>query len=522
MSERRPPHRAAISYLRGIMAIVALALPTLSLAVLGTLWLWQNQLLLVWSLSACAVAVAIYALEAWLVARATRRLVPNQQEAGARPSGEPGDDAPQHYTPLEREAWAAVEQQARATDPATLTSRDAIIALGTTTVETVASKMHPGAADPLWKFTVPEALALVGRVSTELNRFVVHSVPLGDRLTVGQLLAIYRWRGMITVAEKAYDLWRILRFVNPAAAISGEVREKLSGKLIEGMRTELSRRLAQAYVREVGRAAIDLYSGRLRPDLADTAASDDTSAARASPPGPLRFAVVGQQGVGKSSLINALAGEMAAPVNVVPSGGDATVYRIAREGTPGLDLVETVGLGPDPDWQEGLAQEIGRADAIVWVLSAGRPDRSIDAQALAALRAKWAADPSRHVPPVLFVLSGVDRLRPFNSWEPPYDVAEPKSEKARSIRDAIDATAEDLRISADDIVPVMTSMGASPYNIDVVWAELAERLPAATNARLNRLVAEAAKGGVRWGRLLSQTIGAARAAGRTVWRGRAS
>ncbi|MCB1510164.1 MAG: 50S ribosome-binding GTPase [Hyphomicrobiaceae bacterium] len=514
------PRRAAVGYLRGIMVVLALVLPTLSLAVLGTVWLWQNNLLLVWSISASIAAVAIFALESWLVGRGARRLT-SEPDAAETAEARSNDGAPAHYSPSEREAWAAVEKLAQAIDPATLNSREAIMALGTTTVESVAARMHPGDGDPLWKFTVPEALTLVGRVSSELNRFVVASVPLGDRLTVGQLLAIYRWRGMVGVAEKAYDLWRLLRFANPAAAISGELRERLSRTLVDGMRTELSRRLAQAYVREVGRAAIDLYSGRLRPDIAD-AAMVDATAPGAAPSGPLRFAVVGQSGVGKSSLINALAGEVAAPVNVVPSDGAATVHRIAREGTPGLDLIDTPSLNTEPERQAELRAELERADAIVWVLSAGRPDRSADAAFLASLRAAWAADPRRHVPPIVFVLSGIDRLRPFKVWEPPYDVAQPTTEKGRSIRDAIDATAEDLSILAEDIVPVMTAQPADAYNLDVVWAELAERLPAATNARLNRLVADASTGGVRWGRLLSQTIGAARAAGRTVWRGRAS
>ena len=70
----KTPKRAtpASHYLRGAMVVLALVLPTLSLAVLGTLWLWQNKLLLVWAVAASSTALLIYALEYWLVRRQER------------------------------------------------------------------------------------------------------------------------------------------------------------------------------------------------------------------------------------------------------------------------------------------------------------------------------------------------------------------------------------------------------------------------------------------------------------------
>ncbi len=50
----------------------------------------------------------------------------------------------------------------------------------------------------------------------------------------------------------------------------------------------------------------------------------------------------------------------------------------------------------------------------------------------------------RETPPLLLVLTHVDRLRPFSEWQPPYDLNDRQSAKAISIRSAVDAAAADL------------------------------------------------------------------------------
>ena len=182
-------------------------------------------------------------------------------------------------------------------EPAKLNSRDAVLALGTRTVDAVARQMHPGEKDPLWKFTVPEALALIERVSARARaararehsaRRPPHRRPGHDHLP----LALDHRRG-----GNAFDLWRVVRLMNPASAITQEMRENVTRQLYDWGREELGRRLAAAYVREVGRAAIDLYSGRLRVSGRDV--GDDVTKAtredRAAPElaEPLRVLIAG-------------------------------------------------------------------------------------------------------------------------------------------------------------------------------------------------------------------------------------
>ncbi len=275
---RKPKMTRAARYLRGAMLLTALTLPLLSLAVLGSVWLWQNGYVLHWAVVALVVTTFVFGMERWLL----RDAVSGVNAASVR------DEVPLHFSSdRENAAWRSVLKLAETTDADAINSRDALIDLGKHTVETVARQMHPEHKDPLLKFTLPELLVLIERVSAELGPFVRETIPLGDKLTFGQFLAIYRWRGLLDVADKAYDIWRIIRMMNPATAVAQELREKFTRQLYDWGRKELARRLTTAYVREVGRGAIDLYSGRLRDHSPGQSVRDAAPAiAQAASPEP--------------------------------------------------------------------------------------------------------------------------------------------------------------------------------------------------------------------------------------------
>ena len=204
------------------------------------------------------------------------------------------------------------------------------------------------------RFTVPEALALVEQVSRRMRPLVADSIPLGDQLTVAQVMKLYRWRSAIDMATRAYDLWRIVRLFNPLSAATHELREQFSKKMYELGKDALARRLGRVYVREVGRAALDLYGGRLRvtAEVLETHVSQATHADRgemaARRPEPLRLLVLGQTSVGKSSLVNALLRETRALVDALPATGEFTPYELTQNGLDRALLIDTPGLGAGP------------------------------------------------------------------------------------------------------------------------------------------------------------------------------
>ncbi|MBR2536711.1 MAG: hypothetical protein IKE66_11630 [Hyphomicrobium sp.] len=248
---------------RFILVISALLLPTLSLVPLGGLYLWEKGWLLWWAIAATSVITAVYLLQKYLLA--SPEVATADADAVAEAAAiAPGSAANPTWTNAEQRAWADVLAIAAKVNPDKLTTSKALFDLGHHTVNAVAKRMHPTKTDALWQFTMPEALAITERVSQRLGRFVEDTIPFGDRLTVSQVLTVYSWRSVADVAEKAYDIWRILRFANPVTAVTHEARERLSRAMLAWGKDHVSRRLAETFVLEVGRAAIDLYGGRLR------------------------------------------------------------------------------------------------------------------------------------------------------------------------------------------------------------------------------------------------------------------
>jgi predicted GTPase len=497
-----------------ILIAIGLFIPALSLIPLGSIWLWQNGLLLYWTGFALITVGIVYMIQ--------RRVLPSRDEIVSQPKVEvsPSDDGAEEalregWSPLEEQAWADVKALAARTDPDSITSPDALLKIGQDAIALVAKRVHAGRKDPLWQFTTPEALAIVERVARRLRQFTLESVPFGDRLTIAQGLTLYRWRGTLDWAERAYDIWRVVRLANPATAAANEAREQLSKAMMEWGRDAISRRLTEAYVLEVGRAAIDLYGGRLRVSTEALAGyvSDQSAADRKGMDErraePLRILVAGQTGVGKSSLVNALARKANAATDALPATSNFTSYVLEHEGLPAAFIIDSPGLSTDPDAITALVEKADESDLVLWVIPAHRADRDIDRKALAALRTHFAERLNRRRPPIILVATHIDRLRPFAEWAPPYDLASDTRDKAQNIRAAIRSAASDLGFSDSEIVAVSTAKPEAAYNIEQLWQRISAALPEATRAQLLRALHDL-KDAWTWKSVWSQTAGAGR------------
>ncbi len=483
----------AAGYIRTAMLIVALALPCGSLMLLGTLWLWENGFILPWAAGACLVALAVYGFERSFLKEATaNRHQLREQLRRSDPL----------WTEREAEAWDVVRTIADDVDPGRLNSRNAFLALGTRTIDAVGHSMFSGEDNPLWRFTVPELLALVKRVSDTLDRVVRENIPFGDSLTVGQAMSIYQWRSVIGVTEAAHELWHLTQLTKPASAGAQETREQASHRLHEWERNELGRRLASAYVREVGRAAIDLYCGRLRSSP-EAPARADTKAAEASQEKakPLRILVGGQVAAGKSSLISALFREIKAAADVSGQTKGFRAYELKHEGVAEALLIDSPGIEADDVAIESLKTQAQHCDLLIWVTSAMGPERGRDRRVVDALR--LAARAERRHPPVLAVHTHIDQLQPILDWSPPYNLDRGESPKAQSICKALLAVSLDLRLPIQSVVPVCLDQMRGIYNVDILWARMLDVLSEGQRARLGRALVVAGDEGY-WNRLWSQ------------------
>ena len=184
----------------------------------------------------------------------------------------------------------------------------------------------------------------------------------------------------------------------------------------------------------------------------------------------MRLLVLGRTNAGKSSLINALFGDVKAAADVLPDTTAAiTAYHLADDdradaGLANALIFDTPGFDGALFRHRDFIRTAREADLILWVSAANRPDRSEERVRLDELR-EILADPGRRSPPILLVMSHIDRLRPPREWSPPYQLDPAEGIKAQSIVAAIRALGADLAIPAERIVPVCLAPDRL-YNVD--------------------------------------------------------
>ncbi|HMA73406.1 MAG TPA: GTPase [Xanthobacteraceae bacterium] len=472
-------------YWRETLLFLAVALPWLSLLLLGSIWLWQHGYIWVWSLAAAALG-----LLAWPLSKSIQRRAKRDARIELADLAEPS----RSWNAVERDAWSAVLEIADTAAPLTFTELAPILTRSLETIETVARRFHPESVTPTAQFSLPELLLLTERLSRDIRREALRHIPAVEAIRLSHLLWMHRQNERYgAIARKGWELgfglWRIIRAaINPLQAIGQET----SGMFVHNAARVLSYRL-QAYatrllVLEVGRAAIDLYAGRLTLSPNELQAARERDMAGEAPAlAPARIVLMGQVNAGKSSLVNALAQEIRGAVGPLPTTSHAAEYLIDLEGRPALSVVDMPGLDERTELMADLIGQVERGDLIVWVASAIQPARGPDRKQLDAVRAWVNAQRTRRTPPILLALTHVDELSPASEWTPPYDINLAASAKARTIRAAMDATARALDLPSDAIVPVAMPPGRDPYNLDALWARIALELDEAKLVQLDRL-----------------------------------
>src|SRR5262249_16877958 len=177
-------------------------------------------------------------------------------------------------------------------------------------------------------------------------------------------------------------------------------------------------------------------------------------------------------------------------------------------GLPAAWIVDSPGVSDLEDF-DALIQAADTSDMVLWVCSAARAARAIDAGGLAAIRRHFAAETHRLRPPMILVLTHTDALRPFTDGEARYDLASGTRAKSQSIRAAMEAVSVELGFPIDHIVPVRVDIAFAPYNVDAVWAKIIELMPETQRARLLRVLADI-RSASAWGALWSQAASAGR------------
>jgi predicted GTPase len=466
-----------------VLLVLAMALPWLSLLVFGAIWLWQSGHLWLWA----AIAVS-FGLLSWPLARFVRHRADAETRVALGDLAKPS----RAWHVSERDAWADVTAIADATPPFSFIEIDPLVAKAQETVEAVARRFHPDAQKAWAQFSLPELMLLTERLSHDVRREALRHIPGIRSMRLSHLLWAREQEARYGKAARTSwqygrSLWRVIRAaLNPVNAAGQEAGNLFVDRALDVLSYRLRSYATRMLILEVGRAAIDLYSGRLALSSEEVRAAQESDAiGEIAPTPPVRIILAGQVNAGKSSLLNALAQETQSAIGPLPTTSRAKEFQIEVEGRPAVSIVDLPGLTAGSE-QELLAQA-QRADIVLWVVSATQPAREPDRQNLDAIRAWAGKQLVRRAPPILLALTHIDELRPASEWSPPYDIASPATPKARAIRDAIDAVARALAHPPDAIVPLALPPGRPPYNLDGLWARIALELDEAKLVQLDRL-----------------------------------
>lgn len=443
-----------------------MVLPVAVLVIAGIIALWRSgtYVWLWWLLPLCWLPV-------WLLARRWRW----RMFGGEDPLGEPAA----YWTPRDKAAWELVEaEQKRAVEipPEQLVDPHFYLQSALDLGLNIARHYRPQAKNPLGSRTVLEILSVAQLALDDSHRWIADYVPGSHLLTVDQ------WRVM-TKAPRWLRLagnvgWAVSIAANPLNVTRLIASELTFGQAAKEFQDNAAAWLYAMFLGRVGFYLIEMNSGRLRGDPQryrrltrpqEPSLLSILGGAASRPPGEVEGAdahvvitVVGQVKAGKSSLINALVGEQAAEVDVLPATSDVRQHRLKHEESD-LDLVllDTPGYadsGATSQQLQAIRTALAKADLVLLVLKVVSPARQADLAMLGELQEAVQAQPNRKPAPILGVLTHIDQLSPVMEWSPPYNWSQPTGRKEEQIREAVHYHSELFGTSLAGLIPVCSDM----------------------------------------------------------------
>lgn len=439
-------------------------LPFIVLMAAGVVWMNENQWLLPWIGASTGLGLLSWG---WAVILRKRQIaLVNKQTLGSPVWDDNGQSA-----------WKKVSEIAKNldTDAVQLDQWQDFKGLLDQVIGSVASHYHPESEKPALEMPIPQLLKVLELASVDLRESIVRTIPGSHFLTVNDLMAGQR---IVDASQHLYNLFRLVSLgVNPVASIVREAQTLISGKVTDASKSELKRWLLQTYVKKVGYYAIELYSGSIvldeikwenfQSDASVKNQKEVDTREEYLQKEPLRFLIVGQVNAGKSSLVNALFGEMKALVDVLPQTDKVDPYLLERDGIEQAIVLDTAGYADVENPVQPLLsieKEVLESDLILLVCSAQTATRRADHLMLKGLKNRFS-ELNRPFPPVVVALTHIDMLRPFHEWSPPYNVLTPDGLKERMIRDCMDSISDDLSISIENLIP-LNLLPESLYNVD--------------------------------------------------------
>jgi hypothetical protein len=370
-------------------------------------------------------------------------------------------------------------------------------------VVTIAHLYHPEVKHPFLNIYVPQAYSLIQGTTADLERWMETLSPALNQVTIGQVFQAYEiYQKLEPSTRRLWQVWNWAQWLlNPVAALAKVATQRTSNQANQQLLANLSQLLREAALRNLGRRAIALYSGKFpgqeSPTPAPTLPQAKTQTLReiltqAEPVAaveqkPVGILLVGRTGAGKSSLINTLFLEDKAAVDLLPSTDRLQDYHWQAETGEALTLWDTPGYeqADRADLRVQVLEIVPEIDFLLLLNPVLDPALQMDVDFLRDVKAI--------VPdlPIMTVITQVDRLRPLREWQPPYNWQFGDRPKEIAIREAVQYRAELLGSFCDRVLPIVTGDRATnrtAWGVEELSLALLETIAPAKQLRLARFL----------------------------------
>ncbi|QDV23122.1 GTPase family protein [Aureliella helgolandensis] len=499
------------------------ALPLMCYGAIGLIALYQTG----WLKLIALTLPALWAL-AWGVGKLWPAAKPDQAAVGKPLT------APEFWTPQDQSAIDIVEQfrrQTPAVDRVSIADYNRYLADAQTLSDKLAQHYHAEAGkNSLHPLTIIEIFAVVHLAVEDLEQWMLEHLPGSSVATLAQVERLPAILRALDLGQKFAFLSSSL--LDPSRLLTYPLWRK-SGRIAVKLQDELLSMFYQRYLRQVGFYLIEMYSGRLKGGSRQYRLHFGTAAAKLHAAGDAnqalaeleevhtKIAVMGQVKAGKSSLINALLQETVAETSLLPETRQVNCYQFSLpDSDKTLTLLDTPGYdeaAPPKQLLREIQTATDQADMVLLVLAANSPAREADVALLRKLQEHYRQNAQLKPPPIIAVLTHIDRLKPAREWSPPYDWRSPYSAKEESIAGAVQYNREVFGPLIVDCVPIYTGnlaesiTGANEELIPVLVRHLDRGHAAAIlKAYYQKLDRE------RFRQIYQQVWGLAKAVGRSV------